>query len=290
MSDFLTTEFSRSIISPFGKARRLLGGYPFIITAMLVLIAPAKKLEYLGPAMPKGSQPQFLSQTKELVTLLRSHNAKQLASLMHISQPLAELNERRYADFASTATNAKPAIYYFQGDVYKGLEVGSLAEENLPWLGDHLRILSGLYGLLRPLDLIQPYRLEMGVPLATSRGKTLYDFWGDKITRALVKDMQEVARPPLVNLASNEYFNAIHRDLLPAKPIQPVFRDYKNGVYKFIYLFARRARGLMARYIIENQLEDATDLAYFDLEGYRFSKKDSSPEQPVFLRKREAVA
>jgi len=259
---------------------------------MLVLIAPAKKLEYLGPNSPNGSQPEFINQTKELVELLCPMGAKQLASLMNISQSLAELNERRYANFSFpfTSTNSRPAVYSFQGDVYKGLNVGALSDKALLWLKDHLRILSGLYGLLRPLDLIQPYRLEMGVPLATPYGKNLYDFWGDKITKALIKHMKEIGQSHLVNLASNEYFQAIHCDLLPTKPIQPVFKDYKNGVYKFIYLFARQARGLMARYIIENRIQKPADLANFDLEGYRFSKKDSSPEQPVFLRKREAVA
>ena len=257
---------------------------------MLIVIAPAKKMDYAKPPPQEHSQPRFMNETKELVRLLTGFDAAQLASLMHISPNLAELNARRYANFSFpfTPANAHRAIYYFQGEVYGGLDVASFNDEDIDWMSHHLRILSGLYGLLKPLDLIQPYRLEMGTALVNSYGKTLYDFWGEKITQALIGDMRD--NQQLVNLASNEYFNAVQSHLLPVQPVQPLFKDYKNGVYKFIYLFARKARGLMARYIIQNRIEKVADLAGFDLAGYRFSEKDSTPEQPVFLRRREAVA
>ena len=253
---------------------------------MLIVVSPAKKLgmdkkEVVGTA----TQPQFMDETKALVDILREKSSKDLQNLMKISEKLGDLNEQRYQDFETpfTPDNAKQAIYAFQGDTYIGLDAETLSKDDAVYAQDHLRILSGLYGLLRPLDLMQAYRLEMGTKLQNGQGKDLYQFWGDKITKSLNKDAKGA---PVINLASNEYISAIQPDNLKGGMITPVFKEMKDNGPKVIGLFAKRARGMMARYIIQNRIEDTEHLKDFDVDGYQFQPKASSETELVFLRDR----
>ena len=213
-----------------------------------------------------------------------------LSSLMKISDKLATLNANRFAEFSTpfTPDNARQALFAFNGDVYTGLDAQSLSEDDIAYAQQHLRILSGLYGVLRPLDLMQAYRLEMGTKLANSRGKNLYEYWGDIVTTEVNKALAAQGDNVLVNLASNEYFKSVKPKQLDGMIITPVFKDKKNGQYKIISFFAKKARGLMARYILQNKVEDVAGLKAFDTAGYYFSEEQSTETELVFLREEQA--
>ena len=254
---------------------------------MLMVVSPAKTLDYETPAhTPVFSQPDFLAHSAELITVLRQISPVELGKLMDISPALSELNVGRYHDWtpAFTPHNAKQAVLAFMGDVYEGLDAASLADGELDWLQQHLRILSGLYGLLRPLDLMQPYRLEMGTRLANPRGSNLYQFWGSLITDELNRLLAEHEFPQLVNLASDEYFKSVKPKQLQARLITPVFQDLKNGQYKIISFYAKRARGLMARWAVKHRISDAQALLDFNYEGYAFAPEASDENTWVFRR------
>jgi len=255
---------------------------------MLIVISPAKKLDYETPAITSEfSTPDFMGDSKQLIKRLRDFSALDLAELMKLSMKLAELNFDRYEAWKPTCTkkNAKQALLAFQGDVYKGLDAASFTSTDFTFAQQHLHILSGLYGILRPLDLMQPYRLEMGTRLDTSRGKNLYEFWGSTITEGLNKQLKKLKTKTLINLASNEYFKSVKTKELDAEIITPAFKEFKNGDYKMIGIYAKRARGLMSRYIIKNKLKDPESLKDFDEEGYRFSSKLSKGNTWVFTRR-----
>jgi len=258
---------------------------------MLVVVSPAKNLDFESTiAVSDYSQPAMMEDTERLMTVCRTLSPADLSSLMKISDKLATLNANRFAEFSTpfTLENARQAMYAFNGDVYTGLDAPSLSEDAVRYAQDHLRILSGLYGLLRPLDLMQAYRLEMGTKLANPEGKDLYAFWGSRITHELNQAMLAQGDNVLVNLASNEYFKAVKKTQLEGMIVTPVFKDYKNGQYKIISFFAKKARGLMARYILENKVSDVKGLEAFDSEGYGFSEAQSSGTELVFLRNQEA--
>jgi cytoplasmic iron level regulating protein YaaA (DUF328/UPF0246 family) len=257
---------------------------------MIIVLSPAKSLDYESPlATPTSTQPDFLDQSEPLVSILRQKSPAEIASLMGISDPLAALNATRYAEWTRTysAPRARQAVLAFNGDVYEGLDARSLDEGGLAWLQQHVRILSGLYGVLRPLDLMLPYRLEMGTRLGNPRGKDLYAWWGDLPAQALNALLANDARPVLVNLASDEYFRSVRRAVLKAEVIQPVFQDWKGGAYKVISFFAKRARGLMARYAAEHRVEDAEALRDFAVEGYALDAGASTATQWIFRRRLE---
>jgi uncharacterized protein len=240
---------------------------------MLIVLSPAKSLDNSPP--PKATphtQPDFLPRASELIELMRTYSPAQIGSLMSISDNLAQLNAERYASWSPefNLENAKQAALAFDGDVYGGLDARSMTSAQLNYTQDHVRILSGLYGVLRPLDLMQPYRLEMGTRLANGRGKDLYAFWGDTVTEALNAELTLQPNPVLVNLASEEYFKVVRPKSLEAQIITPVFEEWKNGRYKIISFFAKRARGLMARYAAQKRLKSVDKLKLFDLEGYCF--------------------
>ena len=255
---------------------------------MLIVISPAKSLDFVSPTKSKKfTQPDFLEHSNSLIKRLRELSPDDLSELMNISANLGELNYQRYSNWNTpfTLDNARQAIFAFKGDVYLGLRVEDYGTRDLTFAQKHLRILSGLYGALRPLDLIQPYRLEMGVKFKNDRGKNLYEFWENRPTDALNQSLDQLKNKTLINLASNEYFRSVNTKRLDARIVTPVFRDYKNGNYKIISFFAKKARGLMASYIIKNRLTRVGDLKSFSLEGYRYSKADSCSDQLVFLRK-----
>jgi uncharacterized protein len=253
---------------------------------MIVVLSPAKSLDYESPlSIDKHSQPQFVKQASELINELRPMSPAQLSDLMSISDNLAVLNAMRYEQWSEkfTRKNARPAVLAFNGDVYDGLSASTLSGQDIDFAQKHIRILSGLYGILRPLDLMQPYRLEMGTKLNNPQGKDLYAFWKGTIASALNKDLQAQGSV-LVNLASDEYFKSVDQKVLNAKVIQPVFQDYKSGQYKIISFFAKKARGLMARYIIDHRVEDVEQLKKFDTAGYRYSAEVSTETKWVFRR------
>ncbi|MDY0011361.1 MAG: peroxide stress protein YaaA [Rhodocyclaceae bacterium] len=259
---------------------------------MIIVLSPAKALDYTTPpATDRHTLPDFIPDSKALINVLRRLSLAEVAGLMDLSDKLAALNVGRYAAWSpefSTA-NAKQAVLAFNGDVYEGLQAGTLDEAGLAWAQDHLRILSGLYGVLRPLDLMQPYRLEMGTRLATRRGKNLYEFWGERITgalnRLLVAEDKIGREPVLVNLASEEYFKSVKPKALKGRLVNAVFEDWKGGRYKIISLYAKRARGLMARHAIERRAEDVEALQDFAAEGYAFAPEVSEPDTLVFRRR-----
>ena len=254
---------------------------------MLAIISPAKSLDFDGRAPTrKSSVPSFLDDSAELIRELRELAPQDLSDLMGISTSLAELNYDRYATWGGpfSRRNAKQAMFAFNGDVYLGLKSTEFSERDLTWAQKHLRILSGLHGILKPLDLIQPYRLEMGTRLPNRRGGDLYEFWRDKVTAALNEAIDAQRQPILVNLASNEYFNAVDTARIDARIITPTFKDLKNGRYMFISFFAKKARGLMAAYLIKNRVSTLKALKAFDWQGYRFSPAQSSANEWVFLR------
>lgn len=254
---------------------------------MLMVVSPAKDLDFNSalPSLP-WTQADMLSDAAELVAVCRQLTPAQLGSLMDISDKLAGLNAARFGSWQLpfTADNARAALFAFNGDVYQGLQAQSLNAAQLQYAQQHLRILSGLYGVLRPLDLMQAYRLEMGTSLANPRGKDLYQFWGDKITAALNEQLEQLDAACLLNLASQEYFKAVKPRLLTRPLVNVSFKDQKNGQYKIISFFAKKARGLMARYVLTEQVQTVAQLKDFNLERYYFSPADSSADHLVFLR------
>lgn len=257
---------------------------------MLLLLSPAKKLDYDSPLhIKKHTQPLFIEQAEQLIDVLKTKSAKDIGKLMDLSEALSELNAQRYAEWTPTFTpeNARQAVLAFNGDVYEGLEAPSLSAKQLDWAQQHVAILSGLYGVLRPLDLMQPYRLEMGTRLKTDAGANLYAFWGDSIAQYLNERQKKDADPVVINLASEEYFKSVDKKVLKARVVQCVFQEHKAGAYKIVSFYAKRARGLMARYAIENGVTTPEDLQGFDKEGYRYDAKASSPDSLVFRRKQD---
>ncbi|MGI5308561.1 peroxide stress protein YaaA [Rheinheimera sp. WS51] len=257
---------------------------------MLMVVSPAKDLD-LNPLSESYSytQPELLSHAEKLAAICKQLTPAELSSLMHISDKLAGLNVARFEQWQSpfTVDNAKAALFMFNGDVYQGIDAATLSADDVQFAQQHLRILSGLYGVLRPLDLIQAYRLEMGTKLANEAGKDLYAFWGEAVTEQLNQQLASLSSQVLLNLASQEYFKSVKPKLLQANIITPVFKDFKNGKYKIISFYAKKARGLMARYAIENRVTEAEKLKQFDVDGYHFSEKDSSDSEWVFLRDNE---
>ena len=254
---------------------------------MLLLVSPAKDLDFEPLAKPVSvTQPSMLKQSQQLADICKTLTPADLSSLMHISDKLAGLNAARFAQWQLpfTEQNAKAALFAFNGDVYQGLDASSLTDDDIQFAQQHLRILSGLYGVLRPLDLMQPYRLEMGTKLANPQGKDLYAFWQNSITEQLNQQLNALQSEVVVNLASQEYFKAVKPKLLQGRLISPVFKDFKNGQYKIISFFAKKARGLMARYIIQHRVSTAEQLKGFDLSGYQYSAEHSTDSEPVFLR------
>ncbi|MDC7824134.1 peroxide stress protein YaaA [Pseudomonas sp. BLCC-B13] len=254
---------------------------------MLLVISPAKTLDYdTPPATARFTQPQFLDHAQELIGQLRQMSPQQIGELMHLSDKLAALNVARYGSWQPdfTPANAKQALLAFKGDVYTGLAAEDFSEEDFDFAQAHLRMLSGLYGVLRPLDLMQPYRLEMGTKLANARGANLYEFWGERISGWLNEALAAQGDDILLNLASNEYFGAVKRKALNARIIDTEFKDLKNGQYKIISFYAKKARGLMARYVIKERIRDPEQLKAFDYQGYRYSAEQSKPDSLVFLR------
>lgn len=253
---------------------------------MKIVVSPAKSLDY-ETKLPttRGTQPQFLEQAATLNAKLEKKSKKAVGELMHISDKLAALNYQRYKDFSTpfTKSNARPAAYAFAGDVYTGLDAYSISEKKIDTLQDTLRILSGMYGVLRPLDLMQPYRLEMGTKLKIGKNENLYQFWGDTVTEALNNELAD--NETFVNLASQEYFKVINKKLLKVPIVSPVFKDYKNGKLKIISFFAKKARGSMARYIIDNDTKTLRGILGFDYDDYRYSEQHTEKEnEPVFIR------
>jgi cytoplasmic iron level regulating protein YaaA (DUF328/UPF0246 family) len=250
---------------------------------MLLVISPAKTLDYSHPEYDAHTQPDFTSEVKDLVGVLRKKSAKQISKLMHLSDSLAILNEERYQSFTETFSpdNSKQAILAFKGEVYAKMEADSFTAEDLEFAQQHLRILSGLYGLLKPLDLIQPYRLEMGTKLKTKKGENLYDYWGTKISKAL--NAAGEGRT-LVNLASQEYFKAVDKKTLKLPVITIHFKEHKEGNYQVVGFFAKQARGLMTRYAIQNRITDPEQLKVFQEDGYEFAERLSSAQDWIFVR------
>ncbi len=254
---------------------------------MLILISPAKTLDYQSPlATDRHTQPELLSYSRQLISEARKLSAAQIASLMSISDKLASLNAMRFHDWSPefTAQNARQAILAFKGDVYTGLQAETFSEEDFDFAQRHLRMLSGLYGVLRPLDLMQPYRLEMGIKLENKKGHDLYSFWGETITKKLNEALAEQGDDIVINLASDEYFKSVKPAKLKASIIKPVFLDEKNGKFKVISFYAKKARGLMSRYIIENRLTKPEQLTAFNSEGYFFDEAGSNAHELVFKR------
>ena len=256
---------------------------------MISLIAPAKTLDYESNLeIDDFSVSEHLKDSKILIKELQNKSPDDLSSLMGLSEKLSELNFERNMNWKSPtkpSVVSRQAIYAFKGDVYMGLEANSLTKREINYAQKHLGILSGLYGLLKPLDLIYPYRLEMGTKMQTKKGKNLYEFWGNKITNHLNTLLKSHKNKGVINLASVEYFSSVNRDELIGPCISPVFKDYKNGKYKIISFYAKKARGMMARYIIQNKVDSLEALKTFDAGGYKYSKKDSGEFSPVFLRK-----
>ncbi len=255
---------------------------------MLTLISPAKTLDFDTPAVTsKISNPDFTADSAALIDLMRKQSPRQIAKMMGISPRLAELNAQRYQDWhlPFTPDNAKQAILAFRGDVYLGLEAEEYNQRDFTFAQKNLRILSGLYGLLKPLDLIQPYRLEMKTKLKNKKGKDLYAFWGDSITHALADELSTHRNKSLINLASNEYFKSVKTDLLSSNIITPVFKDFSGGSYKILGFYAKKARGAMASFIVKNRINKLDQIKDFDLDGYRYNKALSTDTQWIFTRK-----
>lgn len=260
---------------------------------MLALISPAKTLDYTT-ALPTDTytQPRLLEQSQQLIDVCRKLSASEIASLMTVSEKIATLNVERFRDWNADFdfSNARQALFAFKGDVYTGLDAYHLKDQDIDYAQQHLRMLSGLYGLLRPLDLMMPYRLEMGTKLKNTRGHNLYEFWGSIITDQINQDLAEIDAKVLVNLASDEYYKSVNEKKIQAEIIKPVFLDQKNGKYKVISFYAKKARGLMARYLIENKLSQVEQLKAFDSEGYYFDAESSSDKELVFKRDEQHAA
>jgi len=255
---------------------------------MLIVVSPAKTLDYTTPPkIKKFTLPDYLDDSAELIHRMRELSSLDISELMKVSTKIADLNFDRFEAWNKkfTEKNAKQAVLAFKGDVYTGLDAESFTAKDFNFAQKHFRMLSGLYGLLRPLDLMQAYRLEMGTRLSNERGKNLYEFWGDIVTEGLNAQLKEVKSKYLINLASNEYFKVVKPKVLNGEIITPAFKELKNGEYKMIGVYAKKARGLLSRYIIQNQLSDIEDIKSFDLQGYKFNKKVSKGNNWVFTRK-----
>jgi uncharacterized protein len=255
---------------------------------MLIVISPAKTLDYeTAPTTKDFTQPEFLKESRKLISELKKLSPSEVSSLMKISDKLGTLNYLRFGDWKTpfTLNNAKQALLAFKGDVYTGIDAESFSKQDLKFAQKHLRILSGLYGILKPLDLMQAYRLEMGTQFENKQGKDLYEFWGAKITDQINKDLKDSKSKYLINLASNEYFKSLQANDINAEIIVPVFKDFKNGKYKIISFYAKKARGLMSAYIIKNRLKNPEDIKAFNIDGYKFYKSESSDTNWVFQRK-----
>ena len=254
---------------------------------MLIVISPAKTLDFQKETSNEDfSIPENLDKSELLINTLKKKSPKKLSELMSISPKLGQLNYERYQEWQLTFSheNAKQAVFVFKGEVYVGLDIDRFSNEDLVYTQNHLRILSGLHGLLKPLDLIQPYRLEMGTRLKYRRKNNLYEFWGDQITKSLQTALQDQEDDVLINLASDEYFKSIDKKKLKARIITPVFKDFKNGKYKFLSFFGKKARGMMARYILLNRLNKVEDLKFFEEDGYFYNDNLSSGDQLVYTR------
>ncbi len=254
---------------------------------MIVTLSPSKGQDFDSPLPAvKSTVPQMLDQSVQLIEALRRYSVEEIRELMQVSERIAALNVQRYRNFRTpfTAKNARPALFAFTGDVYRGIAASEYGEEELAFAQEHLRILSGLYGCLRPLDRIQPYRLEMKTKLPNPRGADLYQFWGERITRCLNEALARQREPVLVNLASNEYFKVVKPKLLEGRLLQINFKEVKNGKARTIAVFAKRARGMMADHIVRNRLQTVEGIKEFDREGYRFSAGDSDERQWTFVR------
>ena len=255
---------------------------------MIIILSPAKTLDYESSIRDESHTiPIFLSKSKNLVNNLKNKKAKDISNLMNISDKLASLNTERYKSWKGLkkqSKSSKQAIFVFKGDVYQGLKIEEFSKKDLAYSQKHLRLLSGLYGVLKPLDLIEPYRLEMGTKLVTDKGKNLYEFWSDDIANQIITDLKLIKSETILNLASNEYFNAVKSLERNTDVISPVFKDFSKGKYKIISFYAKKARGLMTSWILKNKIKKEDDLAKFNSDGYYFSKKDSLKNSPVFLR------
>lgn len=259
---------------------------------MLTLLSPAKSLDYESPLLiARSSQPRLKADTATLVDQLKGLSSSEVGKLMSISDKLAMLNHERFQNFAPSFTkkNSRQAILAFVGDVYQGMTLADWSADDFATAQNKVRILSGLYGVLRPLDRIQPYRLEMGTAFKNARGKNLYQFWGDTITDLLNKDLKTSKSEFVVNLASNEYFSAVNSSKLNGRLISPVFKDEKNGAYKIISFYAKKARGMMADFVVKNDLKQASELRKFTTGGYVYDVDSSTDAKPVFLRSEAAI-
>ena len=255
---------------------------------MIVLLSPAKTLDYTKEFDVEPTAPAFLADSAKLIKELKTKEPKDIASLMGLSDKLAALNFDRYQSWSAAkkmSADSKPALFVFQGDVYQGLQADTFNKKDISFAQKHLRILSGLYGELRPLDVIKPYRLEMGTKLKNIKGKNLYEFWGTKVQENILKELKSNKSSLIVNLASKEYFSVLGKMPNDVNVVSPVFKDFKNGQYKLISFFAKKARGYMSNWIIKNRITDSNDLRFFNNEGYKFSKSESTETEPVFLRK-----
>lgn len=253
---------------------------------MLVVISPAKKLSVEGKKPDWFTAPQFIEHSEKLIKELRKYSPKKLQQLMSISDDLAQLNVERYQQWNANhdAENTKQALFTFTGEVYAGLNATSFKKNELEYAQQHLRILSGLYGILKPMDAIQAYRLEMGTKLKIGRKSNLYEFWGDTIVNEINNTLKANNDKVLVNLASNEYFKAVNKKKLVTPIITPVFKDFSNGQYKTVMVYAKKARGAMAAFIMKNKIKTIEELTAFDTDGYLFNEEISSPKELVFLR------
>ena len=253
---------------------------------MIAILSPAKSLDYENEGFKATASPSFNMKSLQLISILKEKNIDDLRNLMHISEKLATENYDRYQNFSTryTTKNSKAAISAFVGDVYVGFDAQNLSQNDIDYANDHVRILSGLYGILKPLDKMQPYRLEMGTKLSNNEGKNLYEFWGNHITKQLNKDLKNIGSRTLINLASNEYFKAIKKDELKADIINIGFKEYKGDQLKFISFNAKKARGYMARYIVQNQIEDVEGLKGFDTDRYRYDESLSTQGELMFVR------
>lgn len=253
---------------------------------MLFLLSPAKTLdENTLPPLASLDQPALLEHSQVLVDILKEYSSEDIQSLMKVSERIADLNVERFQNYSTpfTSENAKPAIYLFKGDVYNGLSAYDLPKKSIEYLQKHLIILSGLYGAIRALDLIYPYRLEMGTRLENERGKNLYEFWGDIVTDYVNTLVEESGAKCIINLASNEYFKVLNVDRLKARVVTPIFKDFNNGEYKVIGVYAKKARGLMARFASQNNITELAELKKFNMEGYAYKPNDVTGEI-VFIR------
>ena len=259
---------------------------------MLIVVSPAKSLDFESTfENVPYTTPRFLADSRKLVKELKSYSPEDISELMGISNALGKLNQERFANWKTpfTLKNAKQAMFAFTGDVYLGLQPETFSKADINFAQKHLRILSGLYGVLRPLDLMQPYRLEMGRKFDINGKTSLYEFWGESITKSLNTDLEEqnMKVPFILNLASNEYFNSVKPNSLKAEVISPVFQDYKNGQYKIISFYAKKARGEMAAYVIKNKLTVPSELTTFDSNGYKYCTELSTVNKPIFRRKEQ---